>query len=195
MEYSLNKVHLLVKASHPVGIVLSTRSLDDVAVIINVLTLLLQNETFKELGQNSVSCQKFNRRAVRRSIQNLWYQVGSDFLGLSCQDTEWKLSKFRSGVVQQELGEDHTRGQAVNGDGSLGDFLVVSLHAFIQFLDKGSGQLRKSTLCRTIARVARSTTSLDTRPNSVEDTTSNTSLDRFINQLDDKEDKPRRPHH
>lgn len=166
----------LVQSSGASFIILFTRNLDNISVVVNVFTLLLQDKSLEELIQDTVGRQEFYTSAVTVDGQDLWNKVGSNLLGLSSQNTERKLAKFGSRIVEKELSENHTGRKAVNHDLSGSFRLWVSLNTFVQFLYKTVCELGQSTLGSSIARVPRGTAPLDSTSNSVENVTSYSSL-------------------
>jgi hypothetical protein len=177
IHYSIFK---LKKRSNAQFVVLFTGQLDDVAIIINVLTLLLENETLEKLIQDTVSGQEFTLSSVFIDKQHFGDQVRSNFFRLSGEDTKGKLAKLRGRVVQKKSGEDHTRGKTVHLDSSGSFRLGVSLNTFIQFLHKTVSQLWQSTLGRSVARISRGTSSLHTASDCVENVSGYTSLQHQV---------------
>ena len=166
----------LVQSSGASFIILFTRNLDHTSVVVNVFTFLLQDKSLEELIQDTVGCQEFYASAVFVDGQNLWNEIGSNLLGLSSQNTERKLAKFGSRIVEKKLSENHTWRKAVNHDFSSSFRLFVTLNTFIQFLYKTVCELGKSTLRSSIARVSRGAATLDSTSNSVKNVTSYSSL-------------------
>lgn len=121
----------LVKVADSHCIVFSTRHLDHIAVIVNVLALLLQDESFKELCQNTISGQKLDASTVCSCGKNLGNQVSSNLLGLSRQDSKGEFSKLWCGVFQKQCCKDHSRAQAVDLDGTCSFGFVVPLYTLV----------------------------------------------------------------
>ena len=89
-----------IQRSNTICIVLLARILNNIPIVVNVVALLLKYKALKEFGQNAVRRQEVNRTAVLRGGQNFGYEICSDFLRLSGQNTKWKLSELGGRVVQ-----------------------------------------------------------------------------------------------
>ena len=88
-------IHLyLVKSTSTNIIILCTRYLNDISIIINVFTLLLEDESFKEFCQDTVCGEEFNDTSIRLYAQDFGNKIGCDFLWLSSKDSEWELAKL-----------------------------------------------------------------------------------------------------
>ena len=178
---SIQYLARLVQCSHTSLVILSAGHLDDVAIIVNIFALLLQDESLKELGEDSVGRQKVHAATILVRRKDLGNEVSRHLFGLSGQNTKGELSQLGRGIVQKKLGKDHTRRKIVhlNGAGEL--LLLISLNTLIQFLDQTGSELRQTALRGTIAGITGSSATLDATSDSVEDVASNSSLCSSIN--------------
>jgi hypothetical protein len=90
---------LLVELPDSVDVVLSTGHLDDIAVVVDVFRLLLQNEPFEKFGQDPVGRQELDAATVGLLRQDFRYQIGRHFFGLGGQYAKGKLAQFGRRVV------------------------------------------------------------------------------------------------
>mmetsp|Transcript_31463 Transcript_31463/g.47398 ORF Transcript_31463/g.47398 Transcript_31463/m.47398 type:complete len:316 (-) Transcript_31463:162-1109(-) len=169
-------INILVKSTSTSFVILFSRYLYHITIIVNVFRFLLQDETFKEFGQDSVCCQELNTSSVVLLCQDLWNEVCCHFFGLSCEDAKGEFTKFRRRIIQQELCEHHSRTQAVHLNCSLGLLLFISLYTLINFLHQTGSQLGQTSLCCTISSITRGSTAFHSTSNSVEDVSSKSIL-------------------
>ena len=165
-------------------IVLFTGCLDDITIVVNVFALLLQDESLKEFGEDSVGRQKVDAAAILVRRKDLGDEVRRHLLGLSGQNAKGELSQLGRRIVQKKLGKDHTRRKVVHLNGTRELLLLISLNTLIQFLDQTGSELGQTALRGTIAGITGSSATLDATSDGVEDVASNSSLDSSVNQLE-----------
>ena len=56
---------VLIKCTNTIRIILLSRYFDDIPIIINIFTLLLQDESFKEFIQNPIRGKELNNPSIR----------------------------------------------------------------------------------------------------------------------------------
>jgi predicted lactoylglutathione lyase len=84
----------LIQSSDSICIILLTGELYNITIIVNVVTLLLQNKSFKEFGQDLIGSEKFANATICLLCQDFGNEVGSYLFGLGGKNTKWELAKF-----------------------------------------------------------------------------------------------------
>eukprot|EP00446_Apocalathium_sp_SHHI-4_P068809 CAMPEP_0177523664 /NCGR_PEP_ID=MMETSP0369-20130122/49520_1 /TAXON_ID=447022 ORGANISM="Scrippsiella hangoei-like, Strain SHHI-4" /NCGR_SAMPLE_ID=MMETSP0369 /ASSEMBLY_ACC=CAM_ASM_000364 /LENGTH=377 /DNA_ID=CAMNT_0019003535 /DNA_START=115 /DNA_END=1245 /DNA_ORIENTATION=- len=157
------------QSANTVVLVLRTRHLDHIAVVVDVLGLLTQDEALEELGQDLVGSQKFDRRAILADVQYLGHDILCDLPRLRRQDAEGELAELGRGVVEQQVREDHAGREDVAIDLAKRLDLVVALHTILELRDQGVGHLRQTALRGAIGHIAGGASALHAAADGVED--------------------------
>mmetsp|Transcript_36582 Transcript_36582/g.113860 ORF Transcript_36582/g.113860 Transcript_36582/m.113860 type:complete len:262 (-) Transcript_36582:586-1371(-) len=145
---------LSVEDSHAVVLVLSAWALDHVALVVDVLGLLAQNEPLEELDEDLVRGEEVDRLAVARDVQDLRDEVCGDLLGLRRQHAEGELPELGRRVVEEEVREDHARREGVRANLARRLRLVVSLDALLELPHQRVRHLRQAALRCAVGDVA-----------------------------------------
>ncbi len=107
---SIASRYFSIKGSNTKLIILRSRDFNHISVIINVFTLLLENETLKEFGQNSIGSKELDYASISLLCQNFRNEIGSNLLWLGGENSKGEFAKFYNRYIRcigQRLGEKY----------------------------------------------------------------------------------------
>ena len=93
--------NILEESTDAVGIILGARGLDDVAVVVDVLALLLEHKALIELEENLVSGQKLHRLSHAVGGKDLGDQILRHLLRLRRKHAEGELAQLGGRVIEE----------------------------------------------------------------------------------------------